>query len=92
MILSATILSAANMPSKSFGKVQKQISKKRGGKPNALHQNSRDAKRLQRAGKRDDKLDEAKRNRMLHVTATCEIYMYHMDTKKANNGETQVCG
>lgn len=64
--------SAANMPSKSFGKVQKQISKKRGGKPTALHQNSRDAKRLQRAAKRDGKLDEAERLRMIQVTGTCQ--------------------
>ncbi|OAL39680.1 hypothetical protein AYO20_01077 [Fonsecaea nubica] len=41
---------------RSLNKVQKQISKKRGGKPNALHENSRDAKRLRRAGAREEKL------------------------------------
>ncbi len=41
---------------KAFHKVQKQVAKKRGGKPNSLHENSRDAKRLQRAGQREEKL------------------------------------
>ncbi|KIW27838.1 uncharacterized protein PV07_07539 [Cladophialophora immunda] len=41
---------------RALNKVQKQISKKRGGKPNALHENSRDAKRLRRAGAREEKL------------------------------------
>lgn len=41
---------------RSLDKVQKKISKKRGGKPNALHENSRDAQRLRTAGAREDKL------------------------------------
>ncbi|OCT52877.1 Translation machinery-associated protein 16 [Cladophialophora carrionii] len=41
---------------RALNKVQKQISKKRGGKPDALHENSRDAKRLRRAGAREEKL------------------------------------
>ncbi|KIW68886.1 hypothetical protein PV04_04800 [Phialophora macrospora] len=41
---------------RALNKVQKQISKKRGGKTNALHENSRDAKRLRRAGAREEKL------------------------------------
>lgn len=41
---------------RSLHKVQKQISKKRGVKPTALHENSRDAKRLRQAGAREDKL------------------------------------
>jgi translation machinery-associated protein 16 len=41
---------------RALSKVQKQISKKRGGKPTALHENSRDAKRLRRAGAREEKL------------------------------------
>lgn len=41
---------------KSLYKVQKQISKKRGGKLNALHEDSRDAKRLRRASAREDRL------------------------------------
>lgn len=40
---------------KSLQKVHKQISKKR-GVVDALHENSRDARRLRRAGARDDKL------------------------------------
>ncbi|KAL2404938.1 hypothetical protein ABEF95_016990 [Exophiala dermatitidis] len=41
---------------RSLGKVQKQISKKRGGKPNSLHENSRDARRLRTAAAREEKL------------------------------------
>jgi translation machinery-associated protein 16 len=40
---------------KNFYKVQKQISKKR-GKLDALHENSRDSKKLRRASAREDKL------------------------------------
>jgi translation machinery-associated protein 16 len=42
--------------SKSLHKVQKQISKKRSGKTNSLHENSRDSQRLRRAGAREDKI------------------------------------
>jgi hypothetical protein len=41
---------------RALNKVQKKISKKRGGKPNSLHENSRDAQRLRRAGAREEKL------------------------------------
>lgn len=41
---------------RALNKVQKKISKKRGGKPTALHENSRDARRLRQAGAREDKL------------------------------------
>ncbi|KAL4810110.1 translation machinery-associated protein 16 [Aspergillus unguis] len=41
---------------KSFSKVQKHISKKRGHAVEALHENSRDAKLLRRAGTRDDRV------------------------------------
>ncbi|KAK5105362.1 translation machinery-associated protein 16 [Lithohypha guttulata] len=41
---------------RSLHKVQKQISKKHGGKPTALHENSRHAQRLRQAGAREDKL------------------------------------
>jgi translation machinery-associated protein 16 len=41
---------------KALHKVQKQISKKRGGKPTSLHENSRDSLRLRAAGAREDKL------------------------------------
>lgn len=40
---------------KSFNKVHKQISKKR-GVLEGLHENSRDAKRLHRANSRDDRV------------------------------------
>ncbi|PGH16578.1 hypothetical protein AJ79_01684 [Helicocarpus griseus UAMH5409] len=43
---------------RNLNKVQKQISKKR-GKVDALHENSRDSKRLRRAGVREDKLTRA---------------------------------
>ena len=41
---------------RSLAKVQKRVSKKRGGKLNTLHENSRDSKRLRRAGAREDKI------------------------------------
>lgn len=40
---------------RTLQKVQKHISKKRGA-ANSLHENSRDAQRLRRAGARDDRL------------------------------------
>lgn len=41
---------------RALHKVQKEISKKKGGKPTALHENSRDARRLRQAGAREDKI------------------------------------
>lgn len=41
---------------RALHKVQKVISKKKGGKVNALHENSRDARRLRQAGAREDKI------------------------------------
>ncbi|KAL3482431.1 translation machinery-associated protein 16 [Aspergillus californicus] len=41
---------------KSFQKVQKHIHKKRGHAVDAMHENSRDAKLLRRAGMRDDRV------------------------------------
>ena len=41
---------------KSFTKVQKHINKKRGHAVDAMHENSRDAKLLRRAGTRDDRV------------------------------------
>ncbi|RMZ84212.1 hypothetical protein DV738_g474, partial [Chaetothyriales sp. CBS 135597] len=58
---------------RALQKVTKAISKKRSGKgkTNSLHQNSRDAQRLRRAGAREDKLarllDAATRNNQLYV-------------------------
>ena len=43
------------MPSK-LAKVQKHVAKKKGSKITSLHENSRDAKRLRRAGARDDRV------------------------------------
>lgn len=43
---------------RSLSKVQKKISKKRGGRPTALHENSRDAQRLRAAGAREDKMSK----------------------------------
>lgn len=43
------------MPS-SLHKVQKRVNKKKGPKANALHENSRDAQRIRRAGARDDRV------------------------------------
>lgn len=43
------------MPSVSLSKVHKHISKKRGSM-DSMHENSRDAKRLRRAGSREERL------------------------------------
>ncbi|KAL9598853.1 MAG: hypothetical protein Q9179_003758 [Wetmoreana sp. 5 TL-2023] len=43
---------------KDFAKVQKQIAKKKKGATSSLHENSRDAKRLRRAGARSEKLEK----------------------------------
>jgi translation machinery-associated protein 16 len=43
------------MPSK-LAKVQKHVHKKKGSKINSLHENSRDAMRIRRAGARDDRV------------------------------------
>ncbi|KAK3698302.1 translation machinery-associated protein 16 [Vermiconidia calcicola] len=43
------------MPS-SLAKVQKHVHKKKGNKINSLHENSRDAQRLRKAGARDDRV------------------------------------
>lgn len=45
------------MPSK-LSKVQKQVTKKKGVKIKSLHENSRDAQRLRRAGARDDRVSK----------------------------------
>ena len=55
------------MPS-SVTKVTKQIKKKKPGKIGALHENSRDAKRLRRANARDDKLNRVATVRARKVT------------------------
>lgn len=58
---------------RALSKVQKKISKKRGGKPTALHENSRDAQRLRRAGAREEKLarimDAAARSNQIYGRA-----------------------
>jgi translation machinery-associated protein 16 len=51
---------------KTLEKTRKQIAKKRNGKIEALHEHSRDTKRLHRAQVRDDRLEkmaEARRKR-----------------------------
>ncbi|KIX00682.1 uncharacterized protein Z518_09747 [Rhinocladiella mackenziei CBS 650.93] len=56
---------------RTLNKVQKQISKKRGGKLNSLHGNSRDARRLRAAGAREEKvtrmMDAAARANQVYV-------------------------
>ncbi|EME40152.1 hypothetical protein DOTSEDRAFT_137967 [Dothistroma septosporum NZE10] len=47
------------MPSK-LSKVTKRVTKKKGSKINALHENSRDARRLRRAGARDERVANMK--------------------------------
>ncbi|KAK6365901.1 translation machinery-associated protein 16 [Exophiala oligosperma] len=56
---------------RSLNKVHKQIAKKKGGKTNSLHENSRDAKRLRAAGAREEKLhrimDAALKSNQIYV-------------------------
>jgi translation machinery-associated protein 16 len=59
---------------KNLHKVQKQVAKKRGGKPNALHENSRDVKRLQRASQREEKLARQIAVREKGKEGYCEFY------------------
>lgn len=46
----------SNKMAKSLAKVQKKVAKKKGNS-NSLHENSRDAQKLRRAGARSEKLD-----------------------------------
>lgn len=55
MFFSTTCDKSIKMPSK-LAKVQKHVAKKKGSKITSLHENSRDAKRLRRAGARDDRV------------------------------------
>lgn len=48
---------SGTMPSK-LNRVQKHVTKKKGAKINALHENSRDAQRLRRAGARDERVSK----------------------------------
>ncbi|KAL9624245.1 MAG: hypothetical protein Q9160_001492 [Pyrenula sp. 1 TL-2023] len=57
---------------KALHKVQKHISKKKGGKVTALHENSRDAKRLRQASAREEKLGKL-------VTATVRANQLYID-------------
>lgn len=61
------------MPPKSLNKVHKQM-KKKGAKTNALHENSRDAKKLRRAGAREAKLARL-------VTATVKANQTYSEIK-----------
>lgn len=65
---------------KSLVKVQKKLAKKKGSS-NSLHENSRDAQRLRRAGARAEKLDKlaaarAKANQPHCPGTPCQITMY----------------
>ena len=53
---------SSKMPSK-LAKVHKHVAKKKGSKINSLHENSRDAKRLRRAGARDDRVSKLSASR-----------------------------
>lgn len=61
---------------KNLHKIQKQVAKKRGGKSNTLNENSRDAKRIQRAGMREEKLAKQLAVREKANEGYCELYPY----------------
>lgn len=69
-------LALSTKMAKNLYKVQKKISKKR-GKLGTLHENSRDSKRLQAAGAREDKL-----SRVAAVTNKARL----------GYGEWDICG
>lgn len=60
---------AETMP-KAISKVTKQIAKKRGGKKDALHEKSRDVKKIRAAAGREDKLTR-------HAAATLKGRQYY---------------
>lgn len=60
---------------KNLHKVQKQVAKKRGGKTNTLNENSRDAKRLQQAVQRGEKLARQVKERAKANELYCEFCM-----------------
>jgi hypothetical protein len=86
------------MPVKSFSKVTKHIKEKKKGKINALHENSRDARRLQRASARDDKLAHkvAAREKAnlphctLHILLLC-VLIADMKRSTKNSLPTVMC-
>jgi hypothetical protein len=81
---------------KALYKVQKQISKKRAGKGNALHVNSRDAQRLRAAGAREDKLSKlmtaATRANQSYGILTLVSYLLAILTFRSGQGSlVQIC-
>ncbi|PKS13014.1 hypothetical protein jhhlp_000355 [Lomentospora prolificans] len=72
------------MPS-SFAKTRKQISKKRDGNINTLHENSRDSKRLHRASVRDERLDKLAASRSRREQPMIDR-VSHFKRKVAANG------
>jgi translation machinery-associated protein 16 len=64
---------------RALDKVHKKISKKRGGKSNTLHENSRDAQRLRSAGAREEKLqrvmDAATRSNRVYGMLTLREFL-----------------
>ena len=56
---------------KSLSKVQKKVTKKK-GTTGALHENSRDAQRLRRAGARSEKLEKLAHARAKGKNPLCE--------------------
>lgn len=71
---------------RSLQKVQEQISKKRHGKLDTLHQKSRDSRRLQRALVRDEKLDKIAASRRKNEQPRLERVSYFQNVVKENDG------
>lgn len=67
------------MTSNRLSKVAKHIAKKKGGKK-ALHENSRDTQRLQRAGALDEKLNKLAgvRKRQNQPYCLCSLLLDHV--------------
>jgi translation machinery-associated protein 16 len=75
---------ALKMP-KSLQKTRKQIAKKRHGTIDALHQNSRDSKRLHRASVRDQRLEKlaaarSKKEQPLRLCLFTDISFVDLET------------
>lgn len=78
---------------KALHKVQKQIAKKKGGKTNSLHENSRDSQRLRTAGAREDKIARivaaaSRANQIYGISAMYDFLLVR--ARKADLGKTQL--
>ncbi|KAK0625351.1 translation machinery-associated protein 16 [Bombardia bombarda] len=71
----------------TFEKTRKQIAKKRGGNIEALHQNSRNSKRLHKAQVRDDRLEKIERARKKQDRPLLERAVFFQQAVRENQNQ-----